>query len=185
VGPGLGRGPATAEFLDRLLDRAGELEGCRWVVDADGLTLLAGLADWPRRLPASTVLTPHPGEMARLAGDSAENRIELARRTAREWGHVVVLKGAYTVVGLPDGRAWINPTATPALSTAGTGDVLAGVVAGLLAQRLRPEEAAILGVYLHGRAGEILADRRGLAGGGASELADLVPDALREVASAV
>jgi len=182
VGPGIGRRLQTSEFLAGLLDRGKQAQGCRWVVDADGLTLLASLTDWPRRLPPETILTPHPGEMARLAGKSEEGRVDLATAKAREWGHVVVLKGAYTVVASPDGRASLNPTATPALATAGTGDVLGGVIVGLLAQSVPPYEAAVLGTYLHGRAGELMADMRGLAGGAAGDLSDLIPTARREIA---
>jgi NAD(P)H-hydrate epimerase len=182
VGPGLGRGSPTGEFLDGLLEHTAPIVGCRWVFDADALSILAGLRDWARRLPPLSVLTPHPGEMARLAGESFASRVELAAAKAREWGHVVVLKGAYTVIAAPDDRASVNPVATPALATAGTGDVLAGVIAGLLAQGLDPYHAAVLGTYLHGRAGELLAAERGPAGGGASDLAELLPRSRREVA---
>jgi ADP-dependent NAD(P)H-hydrate dehydratase / NAD(P)H-hydrate epimerase len=182
VGPGLGRQAATAGFLDGLLDRASSVEACQWVVDADGLTLLAGLPDWAGRLPRTSVLTPHPGEMARLTGETALDRIDLAREKSREWGHVVVLKGAYTIVASPDGRASVNPVATSALATAGTGDVLAGAIVGLLAQGLPAYEAALLGAYLHGRAGELLAAERGLAGGVASEVAEMIPRARGELA---
>ncbi len=127
------------------------------VVDADGLKLLAQIPDWAARLPASAVLTPHPGEMSVLTGlPTAEiqaARLETAERFAAEWGHVVVLKGARTIVAAPDGRSAVIPVATPALARAGTGDVLAGVIVGLRAQGVPPFEAAVAGAWLHGMAG--------------------------------
>lgn len=157
VGPGLGQRPATRAFLSRLFPGP----ALPTVVDADALRLLAALPDWPARLPAPAVLTPHPGEMAALTGlDTAAiqaDRLETARAYAARWGHVVVLKGAHTVVAAPAGEAWVAPFATAALARAGTGDVLAGAVVGLLAQGVPAFEAAALAVYLHGRAGELAA----------------------------
>ena len=129
------------------------------VIDADGLNVLAAIENWPALLPPNTILTPHPREFARLAGidDTAEvqtNRLELARQKAKDWKAIVVLKGAHTVVAAPDGEtATISPFATAKLATAGTGDVLAGVIVGLLAQGLAPYDAAVAGVWLHGWAG--------------------------------
>ncbi len=201
LGPGFGTAPATAAFLDRLLERgrSGSRRGLGFVgrtaaepttappawpptvVDADGLRLLAQLPDWPRRLPAPAVLTPHPGEMAALTGVDKDglqaDRVEAARHWAAEWGHVVVLKGAFTVVAAPDGRASVLPFATPALARAGTGDVLAGAVAGLLAQGVAAYEAAAAAAFLHGRAGELAARALGTA---TSVLAGDVLDGLIE-----
>ncbi len=174
VGPGLGE---AADFWDEFLR---DHEGLPpLVVDADGLNLLAQMEDWPRRLPAGTVLTPHPGEMARLVGMEMEEmgaaeRVELAREKAAEWGHVVVLKGAYTVVAASSGGCVLMPFANPILGTGGTGDVLAGVIVSLLAQGLDGFEAAVLGAYWHGAAAELAAQERGDAGLLASELADWV-----------
>lgn len=127
------------------------------VVDADALKLMAGVEGWPARLPREAVLTPHPGEMAVLTGldkDAIQaDRLGTARQYAAEWGHVVVLKGAFTVVAAPDGRATVMPFASAALAHAGTGDVLAGAIVGLLSQGVRPYEAAIAGAYLQGLAG--------------------------------
>jgi hydroxyethylthiazole kinase-like uncharacterized protein yjeF len=127
------------------------------VIDADALKLLAGVDGWPARLPRDSVLTPHPGEMAALTGldkDAIQaDRIGIAQKYAAEWGQVVVLKGAFTVVAAPDGRTAVLPFATAALAHAGTGDVLAGAIVGLLAQGLSPFEAAVAGGYLHGLAG--------------------------------
>lgn len=179
-GCGFGMEKATGDFVRRLLER-GNLPPL--VVDADGLRLLAQLPDWPRALPASNVLTPHLGEMAALTGlDKGvvqSDRIGQAQRFAAEWGHVVVLKGAFTVVAAPDGRASVQPFATPALARAGTGDVLAGAIAGLRAQGLPAYEAAVAGAYLHGRAGELAAAEMGTT---ASVLAG---DVLEQLARAV
>lgn len=180
IGPGLG--DATS-FVSALLDglSSGMGDGPRppLVVDADGLNILASLPDWPRRLPPNTVLTPHPGEMARLVGRSLnairdEDRVDLARGQAGEWGHVVVLKGAYTVIAAPDGRATLLPFANPVLAVGGSGDVLAGVIVALLAQGMAPYDAAVLGAYMHGAAGEMARAYWGDAGLLAGELADWV-----------
>lgn len=158
------------------------------VVDADGLNALALLEEeeWWRRLPAPSVLTPHPGEMARLMGvKTAEvqaDRLTIPREMAAEWGHVVLLKGANTVVAGPDGRVVVLPFATPALATAGSGDVLAGAIVGLLAQGLTPFDAALAGAYLHGLTGKWADQEIGSAGAVASDLLPRLPKALRAVA---
>ncbi|MDQ2806047.1 MAG: NAD(P)H-hydrate dehydratase [Chloroflexota bacterium] len=157
------------------------------VLDADGLNLLAQIDGWASHLPADSILTPHPGEMARLLGGTADtatvqaDRVGTAQRAAADWGTVVVLKGARTVIAAPDGRVAINPAATPALATAGTGDVLAGVIAGLRAQGLTAFDAAVVGVYLHGRAGELVAEELGDAGALAGDIADALPYALHDL----
>ncbi len=155
------------------------------VVDADGLNNLAKLENWPALLPEQAILTPHPAEMARLCGLSVEevtaNRWDLAREKAQEWGAVVLLKGPYTVIAHPDGRLAVLPIATPALATAGTGDVLAGAITGLLAQGLPPFEAACLGAWIHGRAGELCEQLVGPAGALAGDLLDLLPEAMNEL----
>lgn len=179
VGPGLGE---AGSFMNALLDglRA-PTDGPAppLLVDADGLNLLAEMPEWPERLPPQTILTPHPGEMARLVGRSLaavrdENRVALARSCAAEWGHVVLLKGAYTVIAAPDGRTTLLPFANPILAVAGSGDVLSGIIVGLLAQGVEPYTAAVLGGYLHGAAGQLAADFWGDAGLLAGELADWV-----------
>lgn len=134
------------------------------VIDADALNALAAFdEEWAPRLPPNHfVLTPHPGEMARLCGVEPSyvqaNRLQLAQQKAQEWQQTVVLKGAYTIIAAPDGHVSVSPFATPVLATAGTGDVLAGLIGGLLAQGLAPYDAARLGVFLHGLAGRLLAD---------------------------
>lgn len=178
VGPGLGHAP---EFLNAFLGT--ELPPL--VIDADGLNFLAQWEDWPRRIPPNTILTPHPGEMARLIGtnDLSADRIALAQKKAAEWGHIVVLKGAFTVIAAPDGRTMLLPFANPLLSVAGSGDVLAGLIVGLLAQGVAPFEAAVLGGYLHGAAGQLAQAQFGTAGLLASELADWVTAVLRDLRS--
>ena len=185
IGCGLGRAPASDAFVRQLL-RDDALAGLRGVViDADALNALAG-SDWQPHVRAPFVVTPHAGEMARLVGTDVAaiqaERLPLAQAQAAEWGGTVVLKGANTAVAAPDQRARISPVAEAALATAGTGDVLAGALGGLLAQRLAPFEAACLAVYLHGNAGERAARAVGRAGTTASDvLAQLAP-ALRALA---
>ncbi|TYA11772.1 NAD(P)H-hydrate dehydratase [Paenibacillus faecis] len=155
VGPGLGRFPGEGAYLRALWEGAAR----PLVVDADALNILAasGFAAWPRR-EAATVLTPHPGEMARLTGlttaEVQRDRLGVARGFAAEHGVTLVLKGARTIVAAPDGRVFVNVTGHPGMATGGTGDCLTGIIAGLLAQGLDAVQAAALGVYLHGRAGE-------------------------------
>jgi len=202
IGPGFGLESTTADFVALLLGRATrsetpaadvrkstgrELPPC--VVDADGLKHLGGLADWPQALPAGTILTPHPGEMSLLTGRPKEEiqaeRLEAAQGWARHWGKVVVLKGAHTIVAEPGGRASILPFATPALARAGTGDVLAGAIVGLRAQGVPAFSAAVLGGYLHGRAGEIAASNLGTSASVlASDVAEAIPRAIAELQSA-
>ena len=156
------------------------------VIDADGLNNLAQLEEWPSLLPTDCVLTPHPAEMARLCGfasvqDVVDNRWELARERAAEWQAVVLLKGPYTVIATPEGELAVLPVATAALATAGTGDILAGAITGLLAQGLSPFQAACLGAWLQGRAGELCEQRIGSAGAIASDLLPLLPAAMNEL----
>lgn len=157
------------------------------IVDADGLNILSRLQDWAQRLPAGTILTPHPGEMARLTGEDTAalqaDRQETARRYAAAWGHVVLLKGAFTVVAAPDGRAVLLPFANPGLASAGTGDVLAGVIVALRAQGLGAFEAAAAGAYLHGLAGELARGQFGAAGMAAGDVARALPEAFRRLES--
>lgn len=184
LGCGLGQGSETTAFLLRLLEhlRANPIPT---VVDADALNLLAQQAKWWQLLPPGCILTPHPGEMARLrhapVRDVQADRLAQATDAATAWGHYVVLKGAHTVIANPNGRVAVAPFANPALATAGTGDVLAGITGALLAQALVPADAARAGVLLHGLAGEQFAERHGTAGLLASELTDTLPDILRDL----
>jgi len=158
------------------------------VIDADGLNLLARVPSWPTLLPERTVLTPHPGEMARLLSDDPlageRDRVRVAATAAEQWGCTVVLKGAYTVVASPGHDTEVIPFAEAALATAGTGDVLAGTVAGLLAQGLSCHDAAVCGAYIHALAGVLWARDHGHAGMLAGDLADLLPEARQAVIGA-
>jgi NAD(P)H-hydrate epimerase len=154
------------------------------VLDADALNCLARLdrSSQPRST-APRVLTPHPGEMSRLAGlstaDVQADRLGVARRVAHEQGSVVVLKGARTITAEPGGRAWINLSGNPGLAAGGTGDVLAGIIGSLLAQGYPATEAAPLGVFLHGFAADRVAEARGMVGMLASDLIDELPATVR------
>jgi NAD(P)H-hydrate epimerase len=160
LGPGFGMLPTTRDFLDRLLSDGQNLPSL--VIDADGLKLLAQIPNWAAQLPGPAVLTPHPGEMSILTGlhssEVQSNRVEIAEKYAKDWGHVVVLKGAFSVIAAPDGRTAVIPVATPALARAGTGDVLAGLIAGLRAQKMDAYEAAVAATWIHARAGLYAAD---------------------------
>ncbi|MFZ0218391.1 MAG: NAD(P)H-hydrate dehydratase, partial [Candidatus Dormiibacterota bacterium] len=161
VGPGLGQDPRTQALVGQLVAACNH----GLVIDADALNALAADRSRLRGLRPEHVLTPHPGEMSRLLGEPTpavqQARHDRARRAAAEWGAVVVLKGAHTVVAAPDGRVSEDPHEVPALGTGGTGDVLGGIVAGLLAQGLPAYEAAVTGVYVHAAAGRRLAARQG------------------------
>ena len=179
VGPGLGRHPATWTLVHDLVARCDR----PMVLDADALNALADARHLLRRLGRDRVLTPHPGEMARLTGrptrEIQANRREAAAVAAREWGAVVVLKGARTVVAAPDGRLSEDPHEVPALATGGTGDVLAGLIAGLMAQGSDPFTASATGVYVHAEAGRRLQATLGTAGLLASELLPELPVVMR------
>ncbi|MCL4562573.1 MAG: NAD(P)H-hydrate dehydratase [Chloroflexi bacterium] len=202
MGPGWGMEETTQNFLAHLLhdSRPGVFENIGFihtveehngspssrlpplVIDADGLKLLARIPDWPKILPKLTVLTPHPGEMSVLTGlpvkEIQRDRIVTAEKYAHQWGHVVVLKGAFTVIAEPEGRSVVIPVATSALAKAGTGDVLAGIIVGLRAQGLDGLSAAVAGAWLHAQAG-ILAEER--VGNSASVLAGDVISAIAGV----
>ncbi len=193
VGPGIGRSEGAAQLIESVLFDQSR-PNLRVVIDADALNILAGiLADagkkgvvW-QRLKADAILTPHPGEMARLTGMTVEqvqnNRINIAREKAVEWQKTVVLKGAYTVIAAPDGRTAVSPFANPALASAGTGDVLAGVITGLVAQRMPSFEAALSGVFVHGKAGDIAVSELGDAGMVAGDLLPLLPRVIKALKS--
>jgi NAD(P)H-hydrate epimerase len=179
LGPGLGMHPETVALVRAV---AAGLDA-PLVIDADGLNALATAGGSLSGRSAPTIVTPHPGEAARLLGATVasinQDRVESAKRLASETGAVVLLKGAASVVAAPDGRVLVNPTGGPALATGGTGDVLTGMVAALLAQGTAPFEAAGLAAYLHGFAGDRIASQAGPLGLQASDLADEVPSAAR------
>ncbi len=204
VGPGLSHTPETTAFLRRLLGletgkrnaglvpRTPPPEASQppslppLIVDADGLNILSEIPNWPTILPPGTILTPHPGEMTRLTGKTTAEiqaeRLKIAQEAATAWGHIVVLKGAFTVIAAPDGKTMLLPFANPALGSAGTGDVLAGAIVALRAQGLEAFQAAVAGAYLHGLAGEIVRERLGTAGLAAGDVAHALPEAIKRIA---
>jgi NAD(P)H-hydrate epimerase len=207
IGPGFGTEDGTKEFIENLLNGkssarksagigfvhggenakdADEVKLPPMIVDADGLRLLAKITDWHKLLPEHSILTPHPGEMSALTGLSTEeiqeDRQGVASKYAKEWGHVVVLKGAFTVVAHPDGRVTVIPVASPALARAGTGDVLAGLIVGLRAQGLDAFDSAVAGAWIHAQAGLYAADDLGTtASVMASDILMSIPDVLSDL----
>ncbi len=184
IGPGLGTEDETVRLVKRLYAEA-DLPA---VVDADALNALAG------DLPTTTkvrILTPHPGEMARLIGKSTsevqDDRLGVAQQLAETSGATVVLKGDRTIIAFPDGEAWVNPTGSPAMATGGTGDILTGMIAGMLAQHSPQHDpnawrrAVIAAVWLHGRCGELAGSHWGEEATLATDLLDFLPEAMNEV----
>jgi hydroxyethylthiazole kinase-like uncharacterized protein yjeF len=205
IGPGFGLEDTTREFLRRLFTiKSDSVKGkigfvhdedyrdegksinLPVVVDADGLKLLVKIDHWPDILPAETILTPHPGEMAIMTGISIEEiqeeRLEIAKRFSSKWGHIIVLKGAYTVIAAPDGQIAVVPVATAALAKAGTGDVLAGLITGLRAQGVQAFPAAFAGAWIHANAGLLAANRLGnTASVLASDILNAVPQVISKL----
>jgi NAD(P)H-hydrate epimerase len=180
IGPGMGQNPETVQFIRRFVQES----RTPMVVDADALNALAGQRS---RFEGPRIFTPHPGEMSRLTGKTVAeiqaDRIGSARAFATEHGVYLVLKGNRSVIAFPDGPVWINPTGSPAMSTGGTGDVLTGMIAGLVAQFPNQLENALLAaVYLHGRAGELGAETLGEKSLIATDLFEFLPEAMREIA---
>lgn len=181
IGPGLGTRGTTATAVRELVATA----RVPMVIDADGLNVLAGELELLREREHPTVLTPHPGEAARLFDLPAEeilgSRIEFVRDKASELGVVLVLKGHQTLVGTPTGEVFVNSTGSPAMASGGSGDVLTGMIGALLAQRYDAVVAACLGVFLHGLAGDLAAETNGLEGTRASDVIDALPRAFRSL----
>ena len=183
IGPGLSQHPETVALVHQLVRENREQGlGLRMVIDADGLNALAQDREIIALLDREAVLTPHPGEMARLTNASVstleKDRIRTAQQFASEHGLTLVFKGAPTVSGDANGDVWINSTGNPGMATGGMGDVLTGVIAGLMAQGIPSKNAAALGVYLHGLAGDIAAETLGMHGLMASDVLKAVPQAI-------
>lgn len=185
IGPGLGQSPAAKMLVAKTLQYAGK----RIVYDADALNILAKNRVLFQESEGMRVVTPHLGEMGRLTDKSIEeirrHLMETAQDFAGHYGAVCVLKDARTVTGLPDGRFFINKTGNCGMATGGSGDVLAGMIAGFLAQGLSVEDAAVTAVYCHGAAGDIAAERKGRHGMVASDLLECVPEVLKEYSMGV
>ena len=183
VGPGLGNHQETVKLVHWILETMEK----PMVLDADGLNACKGHKEVIRKAKGPLILTPHPGELSRIIGLSIKeilaDPIEIARKYSAELSAMLVIKGAPTVIGSPDGQVIINSTGNAGLATAGSGDVLTGIIAGLLAQGLSTKSAAIAGVYLHGAAGDVAADYLGQAGMIAGDVMDCLPEVLKEMTS--
>ncbi len=182
LGPGLGFHTSTQQFVEEVIGNI----NLPAVIDADGLRHIRQIPNWHEKLKHTTVLTPHVGEMSMLTGLSKDeiqsNRNEIALQYAKQWGHVIVLKGAFTAIAAPDGKMTIIPVATPALARAGTGDVLAGVIVGLRAQGLDAYDAAVAGAYIHAQAGLLAADDLGASAAvTASDVLNSIADIISEL----
>lgn len=179
MGPGLGTEDETVRLVKKLYEEA----DIPAVVDADALNALAGALSPTKKI---RILTPHPGEMSRLTGKAVkevqEDRIGIAQRFASTNGVTLVLKGDRTVIAFPDGETWINPTGSPSMATGGTGDILTGMIAGLVAQHTKDwKRAVIAAVWLHGRCGELGAEKWGEEAMLATDLLDSLPEAMNEL----
>jgi len=181
IGPGLSQAPEVITLIRELIPSL----KIPCVLDADALNALAGEVGILRKLQAPVVITPHPGEMARLMGVSPkfiqEDRIGNALKAAAAWNVVTLLKGSRTVVAAPDGTVYINPTGNPGMATGGSGDVLTGIIASLIAQGLKPIRAAAAGAYLHGLAGDLAAEEKGMMGLIAGDILSALPAASKKL----
>ncbi|MBO5957334.1 MAG: NAD(P)H-hydrate dehydratase [Bacteroidales bacterium] len=160
VGPGLGKNEETVTLLKKIIQEATQ----PLVLDADALNIIADNPTWLSFLPDNTILTPHPKEFDRMFGmtNNSYERLELQRKMSVVHNIIIVQKGAHTAITFPNGTCFFNSTGNPGMATAGSGDVLTGIILSLLAQRYTPQEAALLGVYLHGKAGDIAAEKLGM-----------------------
>lgn len=179
AGPGIGTNDQTLSALEKLL-KTGVTP---LVLDADALNCISRQPDLLDLLPTKTIITPHNGEFDRLFGEqrSSEDRLKTAIEMARKYNIIIVLKGHYTATVRPTGRVYINPTGNPGMATAGSGDVLTGVITAFLAQGYRPEHAATIGVYVHGLAGDLAAEDIGEFGLTAGDIASYAGRAIRKI----
>lgn len=179
IGPGLGQHPDTQKALGKLLEKASN----PMVIDADALNLLASHSEMLHLIPAGSILTPHPKEFERLVGNWHNDfeRLLKLEEFSKKIKSVIVLKGAYSTIACPSGKVYFNPTGNPGMATGGSGDVLTGILTGLLAQGYTAEESALLGVYVHGLSGDLAAREKGLTALIASDLIDFLPTALKKL----
>ena len=185
IGPGISRHAETSEFVRTVVRKY----STPIVLDADGLNAFEGVADQLNGKGRALVITPHPGEMARLTGLSVpqvqRDRVGIARSFAREHQLIVVLKGHRTLIAQPDGEVWVNTTGNPGMATGGTGDILTGMVAGMMAQHpSQILDAVTSAVYLHGRAGDVACETMGEHSLVATDLIEALPEAFRRVMQA-
>lgn len=178
LGPGLGTRKGTARLVQKLVEQS----PVPLVLDADAVNCLAEHPESLKKKSRPAILTPHPGEMARLCRlstpDVQADRIGLARKFASEWDVILILKGARTVIALPDGKAFINPTGNPGMASGGMGDVLTGMVSGFLAQGFSPEAASLAGVYIHGLCADVLSKQKGAFGFLARDMIKAIPETI-------
>ena len=181
IGPGIGMEKETQNALKSLIQNA----GIPLVLDADALNILSENKTWLAFLPANSILTPHPGEFKRLVGnaDNDLDRLQLQKDFSFKYGVYVALKGAHTCITCPDGEVFFNSTGNPGMATAGSGDVLTGIITALLAQGYTPKKAAVLGIYLHGLAGDIAAQHRSEEGMIARNIIEFLGEAFKSVKS--
>lgn len=179
IGPGMSRYPEAKAIVRFVLERS----GVPVVIDADGLNALGEDMSVLENRQIPIVLTPHPGEMSRLLGTTVgelqSRRMEAARAASSKWGVTVVLKGSGTIVAEPNGETYLNVTGNPGMATAGSGDVLTGIITGLIAQGIRPNAAAGIGTYLHGKAGDLIKETRGERGMIAGDLIRALPEVIK------
>ncbi len=175
IGPGLNKKQNSKKAFCELLDKI----SVPLVIDADGLNILSENKEWFEKLPENAILTPHPGEFRRLAGDADNSYQRLQQQIAfsKKYKVILVVKGAFTTITIPSGKVYFNSTGNPGMATAGSGDVLTGIILGLLAQRISPEDAAVLGVYVHGLAADLAVSRT-------SEIALIAGDIIRHLGRA-
>jgi len=178
LGPGLGTREGTAKLVQKLVEQS----PVPMVLDADAVNCLADDPESLKKKSRPAILTPHPGEMARLCRlstpDVQADRMGLARKFASEWDVILILKGARTVIALPDGKAFINPTGNPGMASGGMGDVLTGMVSGFLAQGFSPEAASLAGVYIHGLCADVLSKQKGAFGFLARDMIKAIPETI-------
>ncbi|NLK20651.1 MAG: NAD(P)H-hydrate dehydratase [Epulopiscium sp.] len=179
VGPGMGQTLEIVKFMEKLITNT----TVPLVVDADGINAIAKNINMLKNLRVPVVLTPHPGEMGRLTGKSIEEilsePIEIVREFCHRWNIILVLKDARTIIGHPDGEIYINTTGNSGMAVAGSGDVLTGIISGLIAQGMNPYKAAVLGTFLHGKAGDLVANELGLHGMLAGDICNCIPKAIK------
>lgn len=184
IGCGLGLSENSRELTKTILLKK-NLPEIPLVIDADALNILSENQNWHQKIPKNSILTPHPGEMARLSGKTIKeielDRVNICKSYATKWNCIVILKGAFTVISSPNGNIWISLFANPNLATAGTGDILAGIITGLLAQKIEPLDAAISGVYLHGLSAEMANPENTSSGIIASDILPYIPIAINQI----
>jgi NAD(P)H-hydrate epimerase len=185
IGCGIAQNAGTREFIKSVLLSWPNTLPQKIVADADALNILSQFNNWWKHFTGNAVLTPHPGELSRLTGQPIEkiqaDRLGMAQKCARDWKKTVILKGAFSVIASPAGQVMLSPVAEPALASAGTGDVLAGIVAGLMAQGVDHFVAASMGVHLHAAAARMVAQQMGHAGVLASDLLPVLPLVLKSI----